>query len=227
MAEPTASQSGDFTPPAGSNGVSDLINNSSNTGKEVGQTIASVTLTQGLKTVGTVAGKGVLGKAAGPAGALVQPAIWVVSGKAPQPGDIELWGVSTIVSLFGAITLPATLITGFAKAGVEDAEDGQIALAASKEPEQYRPFIRSTRYYTAAGRYQAAQAIAVHGGVAWRVTTDGVWCYITDAQGRLVCDFQPSHAYEVMGPDLPLRILKYDYDGAPLFQWGARKGNLI
>ena len=102
MSGSTQPAAGDFTPPAQGNGITDLINNSSNLGKEASQTIASETLSRGIEAAAKSAGNAGLGKiAGGAAGALVQPAAWVLSGKAPQPGDIELWGLGTIVSLAG------------------------------------------------------------------------------------------------------------------------------
>lgn len=102
---------GDFTAPGARNGITDYINNSSNVGKEVSQTIPSETISKGLEAAmkaKNVAGAGVK---AGLLGALVQPAVWIVSGKAPQPGDIPLWGLGTIVSLAGgAIGSGATIV---------------------------------------------------------------------------------------------------------------------
>lgn len=212
--------SSDFTPPAASNGVTDLINNSSNVGKEVSQTIASETLSRGLEA----AIKGGVGKAAGAgAGALVQPAVWVLSGKAPQPGDIALWGLGTAVGLaLGTIGSVATGVTGVIKAAVEDHEDGLIAKAVAKEPAKYRPFITSVRNYGSSGRGIVAMTIANHGGVTWRVAP-ATWVYITDAAKRLVCDYQPVFAMEIYGPELPLRIVGRDSDGMK-YQWRRLNG---
>uniref|UniRef100_UPI0018E01CAC hypothetical protein n=1 Tax=Neoroseomonas rubea TaxID=2748666 RepID=UPI0018E01CAC len=92
MSGTTSQTGGNFTPPAQANGITDLINNSSNMGREVTQTIASVTLEQGLAAAGRV-GAGTV------AGALVQPAVWVLSGRPPQPGDIALWGGGVVAGI--------------------------------------------------------------------------------------------------------------------------------
>jgi len=218
MSGSSQAEAGDFTPPGGSNGITDFINNSSNIGKEASQTIVSEALGHVLEK----AGKAALGKGAG---ALVQPAVWVLSGKAPQPGDIELWGLGTVVSIAGGtIGSAATIVTGLVKAAVEDHEDGIIAQAVSREPEKYRPFISSVRNYGASGRGIVAMTIAHHGGVTWRVGP-ATWVYITDARGRLVCDYKPAYAMEIYGPELPLRIVGRD-GGHVQYRWGAKNGNI-
>ena len=211
---------GNFSSPAASNGVTDLINNSSNIGKEVSQTIASEILSRGLEA----AIKSGVGKGVGfGAGALVQPAVWILSGKAPQPGDVSLWGLGTAVSLaagvFGSVAVAAT---GVVKALVEDNEDGIIAKAVANEPAKYRPFISSVRNYGASGRGIVAMTIANHGGVTWRVGP-ATWVYITDAAKRLVCDYKPVFAMEIYGPELPLRIVGRDSDGIQ-YQWRRSNG---
>lgn len=218
---------GDFTAPGAKNGITDYINNSSNVGKEVSQTIASETISRGLEAAlkaKNVAGAGVK---AGLAGALVQPAVWILSGKAPQPGDIPLWGLGTIVSLAGgAIGSGATIVTGLVKAAVEDHEDKEVAAAVQKEPEKYRPFITSVRNYGASGRGIVAMTIANHGGVAWRVSKTSTWVYIADAKGRLVCDYRPAFAYAIYAPELPLRIVGRKA-GKLQFRWRALPGTHI
>ncbi|NKC30337.1 hypothetical protein [Falsiroseomonas selenitidurans] len=221
MSGSTQPAAGDFSTPAESNGITDLINNSSNTGREVAQTLASETLS---RAIARGAG-GLRGAAGGLAGALVQPAVWVLSGRAPQPGDIELWGLGTVVSLAGgAIGSGATMVTGLVKALVEDHEDGIIATAVANEPERYRPFIRSVRNYGASGRGIVAMTIANHGGVTWRVGP-ATWVYITDATGKLVCDYRPAHAMEIYAPVLPLRIVGRQY-GEITYRWTTRNGNI-
>lgn len=226
MSGSTQPVAGDFTPPADSNGITDLINNSSNTGREVAQTIASETLSRVIERGATEAGRlGLRGAAGGLAGALVQPAVWVLSGRAPQPGDVELWGLGTIVSLAGgAIGSGATMVTGVVKALVEDHEDGIIATAVANEPARYRPFIRSVRNYGMSGRGIVAMTIASHGGVTWRVGP-ATWVYITDATGKLVCDYRPAYAMEIYAPTLPLRIVGRQY-GEITYRWSSRNGNI-
>lgn len=226
MSGSTQPVAGDFTSPGQSNGVTDYINNSSNTGREVAQTIASETLGRLIERgAGQVGRLGLGGAAGGLAGALVQPAVWVLSGNAPQPGDVALWGLGTVVSIAGGmIGSGATMVTGVVKALVEDHEDGIIATAVANEPARYRPFIRSVRNYGASGRGIVAMTIANHGGVTWRVGP-ATWVYITDATGKLVCDYRPVYAMEIYGPDLPLRIVGRQY-GQITYRWSARNGNI-
>lgn len=225
MSGTTHPETGDFTPPGASNGITDFINNSSNIGREVSQTIVSETLGRGVETAVTNAGRAGGKLVGGAAGALVQPAVWVLSGKAPQPGDVGLWGLGTVASLaLGTIGSVASIGTGVVKALVEDNEDRIIATAVAHEPAQYRPFIRSVRNYGASGRGIVAQTIASRGGVTWRVGP-ATWVYITDANDRLVCDYRPAHAMEIYGPTLPLRIVRRD-SGGIRYRWSSRNGNI-
>lgn len=228
MSGTTEGGSGDFTAPGKQNGVTDLINNSSNTGKEVTQTIASELLTRGVEYAAkTAGGLGTGAKVLGTgAGALVQPAVWVLSGKPVQPGDGLLWGMGVVAGVVaGTLGGVASATTGIVKALVEDDEDNIIASMVIKEPEKYRPFITSVRNYGMSGRGIVAMTIANHGGVAWRVGPS-TWVYIKDALGRLVCDYQPANAYSINAPDLPLRIAGRDSDGLT-YRWSQRPGNLI
>lgn len=194
----TSVDQGDYSP-GKSNGISDFINNSSNTGKHVTQTVASITLTEVLKKGGRAA----LGTGAG---ALVEPAVWLLSGKAPQPGDVALWGGGTVVGIVGGFFAGLGVAgAGLIKALVEDNEDKLIQAAIQAEPAQFRPFITSVRAYGTSGRGIVAGTIASHGGVAWRVGP-ATWVFIRDAKGRLICDYKPKFSYETNGPVLPLRI---------------------
>lgn len=111
------------------------------------------------------------------------------------------------------------------KAAVEDHEDKEIANAAQKEPEKYLPFITSVRNYGASGRGIVAMTVANHGGVTWRVGK-ATWVCITDAKGRLVCDYRPAFAYEIYGPELPLRIVGRK-GGKMQFRWRTHPGTHI
>lgn len=217
MSGTAQTQSGDFSPPGKSNGVTDFINNSSNVGKETVQTIASI----GIEKAAGLAGKAALGSIGG---ALVQPAVWVMSGKSPQPGDIELWGMGTLVGLAGPIGAGATIVTGLMKATLEDREDRIIAEAVAREPERYRPFISSVRNYSAQGRGIAAMVVASHGGVTWKVSRS-TWVFIRDAGGRLVCDYEPAYAMEIYAPDLPLRVGTRT-GGTIRYHWSWKRGNI-
>jgi hypothetical protein len=227
MGDTYSPQQGDFTAPGATNGITDYINNSSNVGRTAVQTIASETISRSLEAA--LKAKDVAGASvkAGLVGALVQPAVWVLSGKAPQPEDIALWGLGVGLSLtMRTIGGAATIATGFVKAALEDHEDKVIATAVQKEPEKYRPFITSVRNYGGlAGRGIVAMTIASHGGVTWRVS-EAIWVYITDAKGRLVCDYKPAFAYEIYGPDLPLRIAGREGDKMR-FPWRRYPGTHI
>lgn len=218
MSDYTANE-GDFTAPGAKNGITDFINNASNTGKEVSQTIASETLGRLAEKAGTTAGHALKGAAL-----LIQPAVWVVGGKMPQPGDISLWAGTSVMGLLSSAVGWAAIPVGIAKAMVEDAEDDEIKTAVAAEPERYRPFIGSVRNHGSGARELVAMTIAAEGGVAWRVGAAN-WCYVTDSMGRLVCDYRPVRCYESKGPELPLRIASEP--GARLkFVWRSRNGNL-
>ncbi len=206
MNEVVTTAAADHTPPS-PNGVADLINNSANVGRTATTTIVSEGLSRGLEA----AGRRALGTAAG---AVVEPAVWVLSGRAPHSGDVALWGMGTVLSAAaGAVGSVASAATGLIKAAVEDHEDRLIERARQHEPERYRPFITSVRHYGGwAGRTIEAQAIASRGGTAWRVAPS-VWVYITDALGRLVCDYEPAFAFEICTPAMPLRIGGRDSGG--------------
>jgi hypothetical protein len=191
------------------NGITDYINNSSNSGREVVQTIASITLEKGIEAAAKAAGMPRLGKVAGTvAGALVQPAVWLISGKAPKPSDIATCGTGVWAGLaFGGLGGAASAGAGVVKFLVDDRVDARIRKAVAKEPERYRPFITSVEGHGWAGTRTLAMNIASDGGTAWRIEGN-TWVYIKDARGRLVCDYEPASALEVYGPDLPLRISK-------------------
>lgn len=207
------------------NGVTDLINNSSNIGREASQQIASLTLER-LAKVATEAGRSGTARGLGIAGALVTPAVWVLSGEKPTSSEVAFWGLGTVMSLAGgAIGGGAAAVTGLIKAGLEDSEDRAIAAAIANEPASFRPFIRSVRHYSGwSGRGIEAMTIASHGGVAWRIGRAN-WVYIRDALDRLICDYQPRHSYEVYGPVLPLRIAGRD-GRRTCFQWQRLRGTL-
>ncbi len=206
MSEITGKSRANFKPRVAGNGIldgiSDYINNSCNVGKESGQIIASI----GMGAIGDsmkAKGRAVAGKMAGVAGELVTPAVWVLSGKQPQPGDVAFWLAGAAAGqIAGAI--PGAIV-GMLKAVTEDHEDAAIANAVRREPAMYRPFIKSVRDYGAAQRAIVAETIASHGGVAWRVDKS-VWVYIADAKGRLVCDYEPFYSLATNGPVLPLQI---------------------
>jgi len=207
------------------NGITDLINNSSNTGREASQQIASLTLER-LAAAASNAGRSGTARGLGVAGALVTPAVWVLSGEAPTSSEAAFWGLGTALSVAGgAIGAGATMVTGLVKAGLEDREDREIATAIANEPARFRPFIRSVRHYSGwSGRGIEAMTIASHGGVTWRVGRSS-WVYIRDARDRLICDYQPQHAYEVHGPTLPLRLAGREGRRAQ-FQWTRWRGTL-
>lgn len=220
----TTTATGDFTP-ATSNGITDLINNSSNTGREASQQIASLTLER-LAEGARTAGRSGTARGLGVAGALVTPAVWVLQGEAPTSSEAAFWGLTTVVgAVGGAIGTGAAAVTGLVKAHFEDREDQAIAEAVANEPARFRPFIRSVRHYSGwSGRGIEAMTIASHGGVCWRVGRS-IWVYLRDAEDRLICDYRPAHCYEVYGPVLPLRITG-QRAGRTLFQWTRRRGTL-
>ncbi len=207
------------------NGVTDLINNSSSTGREATQQIASLALER-LARMAEQAGRSGASRGPGVAGALVSPAVRVLQGQAPTSSEAAFWGLGTKASVAGGgIGSGATMVTGLVKAALEDREDEEIALAVANEPERDRPFIRSVRHCSGwTGRGIEARTIAHHGGVAWRIGRSS-WVSIRDARDRLICDDRQVHVHEVVGPRLPLRILGRE-GGRTLFQWRSRRSTL-
>lgn len=182
-------------------GINDFLVNNQNLGKQIASQVASITLERtgeaaGARLAAELAGK-VIGKTAA---ALVDPAIWIASGNAPDGVDFALWSTG----LFGGMVAYAAAGVGVIKAIVDDDIDVRLKQAAGCEPTRYRPFIKAAAKFGMSGETINALSIAAGGGTVWR-HPNGLWVFITDAKGRLVCDYQPAVANEVLQPILPLR----------------------
>jgi hypothetical protein len=161
------------------------------------------TLAVGGELASVGAEKAVAGTAGKVLGKVVQPAIWIIdnaaTGSTPDAVDVGLYGLSFAAPLIAG----AALVTGVVKAIVDDDTERRVKQAAASEPESHRPYIKSTLKYGWSGQTINAQVIASEGGTAW-LGPSGVWVYITDAKGRLVCDYKPNVAKQIYQPVLPL-----------------------
>lgn len=181
-------------------GVTDFIKDNKTAEEGIGSTIASI----GLAKLGEEG-----------AGSLVSPAIWVLKGKAPDAVSFGLWGVGLIGDgLLGA----AAAATGVVKSLVDNETDKELAAVRAAEPRKYAPFIKACVHYDYAGQGINAMTIASRGGTAWE-HPNGLWVYITDATGKLVCDYRPAVATQIYQPLLPLRPT-----GDGKFRWHSIRG---
>lgn len=162
------------------------VANHKNIIQTTGGTIASIGLEQTGKKV---------------AGAAVTPATWVVNyaadGSTPGVVDVGIW-------LSGFVSAPASIVTGITKAFVDDDIYQKLMLVKAKEPNKYSKFIKACYNYGMASPSINAMTIASRGGTAW-VTSVGLWVYITDANDRLVADYQPAEFTTMYRPRKPYR----------------------
>lgn len=166
-----------------------------------GKVVVDKTMEQlGAMEIEHVIGK-VAGKAAGKvAGVFVEPALWVIKGEPPDSVDVGLWGVGIVG---GPIGTAAAFMTGVIKGLVDDAIKAQLEAVRSGEPVLYRKFIKPTIKYGIGGAFVNALTIGSKGGTAW-MHPNGLWVYITDAKNRLIPDYKPAKAKNIMQPILPL-----------------------
>ena len=149
-----------------------------------------------------------LGGAVGRAGGLVvQPAVWVATGTAPDAADAMLYGAGAAGTLASsAILSGAGLVVGVFKAFMDDRIQTLVNEAKRDEPSVYRGGIAPLGDYSfwASDNHIQAMTIAAAGGVAWK-HRNGALMFIRDANGRLVCDYTPRSAVEIYRPELPLQ----------------------
>ena len=162
------------------------------------------------QTVGTIAatntvealGRRLAGKIAGKVGgAVVEPAIWFLSGgEGPDTTDVGLW-VTGITGPLGAIAAGATAIV---KSVVDDVSREKLKEVLAGEPAKFRAGIKMSYKYSGwTGQRINSMEIASFGGVAWK-HKNGLWVYIVDSKQRFVCDYKPASAVEIYRPILPL-----------------------
>jgi len=163
-----------------------VVRDHKNVIQTTGGTIASIGLEQAGKKV---------------AGVLVTPATWAVNyaveGSTPGAVDIGIW-------LSGLISAPASIVTGFIKAAVDDDINRKLALVQAKEPHPMAQYIKACYNFGMASPAINAMTIANSGGTAW-ITSVGLWVYITDAKGQLVGDYQPQEFVTMYRPKHPYR----------------------
>lgn len=162
----------------------ETIQNHKNTIQTISGTIASIGLEQTGKKV---------------AGALITPATWALNYTADsaKPGaiDIGLWAT-------GFVSAPAAITTSVIKAIVDDDTNRKLENIRSKEPIQYSKFILPCSSFGSAAPGIVAMTIASKGGTAW-LSNIGLWVYITDANARLVADYQPLDYLKIYRPKKP------------------------
>lgn len=161
-------------------------------------------------TSGTIASIGLEKAGQKVGGVLVTPAVWVlnysVDGSAPDKMDAAIYATAFI-------SAGASIVTGALKAVIDDDLNKKIMEAQKKEDGKFSPFIKACYRYAATPPAVNAMTIANKGGTAWR-HPNGVWLYITDANGHLVSDFQPNIYVEILRPKTPLRKKK-----SGVFDW--------
>ena len=101
---------------------------------------------------------------------------------------------------------------------VDDDTRRRLSDARSSEPGQHRKFILPCVDYGWSGQGINAMTIASKGGTAWE-HPNGLWAYIVDAKGRLVCNYRPQVAQQIYQPLLPLRP-----SGDGKFRWHSIRG---
>lgn len=149
--------------------------------------------------------------ASGVAGAAVQPVVWIVdnraNGTAPDEVDVGLW----VFGLFGAFAAGAAFVTGIVKAFVDDDTKRKLEEVRRSEPAGRGKFVHACVNRGGQRRqFNNAQKVAMAGGTAW-MHSNGLWVFITDACGRLIVDYDPSRADEILRPTLPLKDIRGGY----------------
>lgn len=119
------------------------------------------------------------------------------NGSRPGVVDVGIW-------LSGFVSAPASIVTGAMKALVDDDIYQKLEQIKAKEPRKYSKFIKACYNYGMASPGINAMTIASKGGTAW-ITSVGLWVYITDANDRLVADYQPAEFITMYHPKKPYR----------------------
>lgn len=186
-----------------SDGITDVIQDNKSAIVSTNSTIASM----GLESMGKSA-----------AGKLVSPAVWALdwaaNDQAPDAVDIGLYGMG----LIGGVVGIAAAGTGIVKALVDDDTNRKLETIRAAEPGKFRAFIHPCVDYGFSGQGINAMTIASEGGTAWE-HPNGLWAYIVDATGKLVCDYRPAVAERIYQPLLPLRPT-----GGGKFRWHSIRG---
>lgn len=164
--------------------AAEAIQNHKNTIQTISGTVASIGLEQTGKQV---------------AGALITPATWALNyasdGSRPGTVDIGLWAT-------GFVSAPASIATSVVKAMVDDDTHRKLEIIRSKESNQYSKFILPCSTFGSSAPGIVAMTIASKGGTAW-LSNAGLWVYITDANARLVADYQPLDYLKIYRPKKP------------------------
>lgn len=148
------------------------------------------------------------------AGKLLTPAVWVldygVNETTPDNVDVGLYALG----LLGSIAAAASIVTSLGKSVVDDAVARDLKVVRNDEDPKYRKYIKSCYSFGVSGAFISAQVIAGRGGTAWQ-HRNGLWVYITDANGHLVLNFKPNVAVDMFAPNWPLKPTMHGG-----FRWG-------
>lgn len=185
--------------------MSDPRLNNANAATSLAAMAVEEVLESGLNAAGRVAARTatIAGRAGGIA---VQPAVWVATGATPDALDMALYAVGSAATAVGAAVVGvAAGAVGVAREVFEGEIDRKLAVARLTEPKPHRRFIDATsRYSGGSGPETNAARIAQRGGTAWQ-HRNGLWVYIVDATGRLVCDYEPADCLLIKYPRIPLQ----------------------
>lgn len=170
-----------------------------------------MTVSNSVQNVGSEVAAKIIERAVGGArgsvaGLVVQPAVWIATGRGPDAGDAFIYGTSVVGAFAGAIVAVPGIITGMVKAAVDDHTATLVEEAKRDEPAQYRNAICPVDDFSffASGGHIQSTTIASYGGVAWQ-HPNGVYVFAKDARGRLVCDYEPARWQKLYAPHLPLQ----------------------
>ena len=136
------------------------------------------------------------------AGNLVTPAVWVANyatnGNVPNSADLTIYGS-------GFISAPVGIVVGFFKAIMDDGVNQKVDEIRIKQDIKYRKYIHPVQKYGNNSPYIVALEIATRGGTVWQ-GHNAQWVYITDANGKLLIDYEPKGASKVIRPVYPFDV---------------------
>lgn len=163
----------------------------------------NIIVTVSSEGVSRALGSGVRG---GVAGLVIQPAVWIATGSGPDAADTFIYGTGVAGVVAGAILTVPAIVTGVVKAAVDDHTATLVEEVKQGEPARYRDGIHPVDDYSffASGGHIQAMTIAAAGGVAWEAN-NGVYCFIRDANEKLVCDYRPASCRRLYAPLLPIQ----------------------
>jgi hypothetical protein len=192
-----------------SNGITDVLETMA-ANSELLKGFSTAISAEGLSMAGDAAGGlGKTGKMAAYkfGSILVEPAVWMATGKIPGVVDALLWGIGSAATAAGQKVISgASFSTSIAKAVIENQSNKKLQEAMRSEPDLNKARYMDLCSNFHSGLYSAqtnALMVAQAGGVAWQ-HSNGFWVYIKDAKGALVCNYLPNNFSKLYCPYLPL-----------------------